>query len=54
MELVDEIDTGCQVCTLDFSKSVNEVVSTHGFSINHIAIWKYPELKKIATLKGHS
>jgi len=42
------------VCALDFSKTVNEIVSTHGFSINHIAIWQYPELKKIATLKGHS
>ena len=39
---------------MDFSKSVNEIVSTHGFSLNHIAIWQYPELKKIATLNGHS
>ena len=54
LELTESIDTGCQVCALQFSKNVNELVSTHGFSINHIGIWKYPECKKIATLNGHS
>jgi cell division cycle 20-like protein 1 (cofactor of APC complex) len=28
------VDTGSQVCALRFSKSVNEMVSTHGFSQN--------------------
>jgi cell division cycle 20-like protein 1 (cofactor of APC complex) len=37
-----------------FSKSTNEIVSTHGYSLNQIIVWKYPTMKKIATLTGHS
>jgi cell division cycle 20-like protein 1 (cofactor of APC complex) len=42
------------VCNLIFSKNVNEFVSTHGYSENQITIWKYPSLKKVATLTGHT
>ena len=48
------IETGSQVCNLMFSKSSNEIVSTHGYSDNAIVVWKYPSLKKIATLTGHT
>ena len=51
---VNSIDTGSQVCNLMFSKTSNEIVSTHGYSDNAIVVWKYPSLKKIATLTGHS
>ena len=37
-----------------FSKSVNELVSTHGYSQNEINVWKLPMMKKIATLSGHT
>jgi cell division cycle 20-like protein 1 (cofactor of APC complex) len=37
-----------------FSKSTNELVSTHGYSDNAIVVWKYPSLKKVSTLTGHS
>ena len=37
-----------------FSKTVNEIVSTHGYSQNEINIWKYPKMDKIATLTGHT
>ena len=37
-----------------FSKSSNEIVSTHGYSDNAIVVWKYPSMKKITTLTGHS
>ena len=30
------IDTGSQVCNLAFSKNCNELVSTHGYSLNQI------------------
>lgn len=36
-----------------FSKNVNELVSTHGYSQNQIILWKYPTMKKIITLTGH-
>ncbi len=37
-----------------FSKNVNELVSTHGYSQNQIFVWKYPTMKKLATLTGHT
>ncbi|ESW30440.1 hypothetical protein PHAVU_002G153000 [Phaseolus vulgaris] len=48
------IDTGSQVCNLVWSKNVNELVSTHGYSQNQIMVWKYPTMSKLATLTGHS
>lgn len=48
------VDTGSQVCNLAWSKNVNELVSTHGYSQNQIIVWKYPSLSKIVTLTGHS
>ncbi|KAK7387396.1 hypothetical protein VNO78_28164 [Psophocarpus tetragonolobus] len=48
------VDTGSQVCNLAWSKNVNELVSTHGYSQNQIMVWKYPSLGKVATLTGHS
>ncbi len=47
------VDTGSQVCNLAWSKNVNEIVSTHGYSQNQIVVWKYPSLSKVATLTGH-
>eukprot|EP01084_Bolivina_argentea_P185738 320263_1 len=48
------IDTGSQVCNLLWSKNVNEIVSTHGYSLNQIVVWKYPSMDKIVTLTGHT
>ena len=51
---ISSIDTGSQVCNLAFSKNCNELVSTHGYSLNQIVVWKYPSMQKIATLTGHT
>ena len=37
-----------------FSKTNDELVSTHGYSLNQIIVWKYPTMEKIATLTGHT
>lgn len=37
-----------------FSKNVNELVSTHGYSQNQIIVWKYPTMSKVVTLTGHT
>ena len=50
MRMEGVIDTGSQVCNLVFSKTCNEFVSTHGFSLNQIIVWKYPSLKKLLLL----
>ena len=44
-------DTGSQVCNLAWSKNVNEIVSTHGYSLNQIVVWKYPTMTKVTRQK---
>jgi len=39
LEFVVSQDTGSQVCNLLFSKNVNELVSTHGYSQNQVMVW---------------
>eukprot|EP01087_Luapelamoeba_hula_P017126 TRINITY_DN5377_c1_g1_i1.p1 TRINITY_DN5377_c1_g1~~TRINITY_DN5377_c1_g1_i1.p1 ORF type:complete len:598 (-),score=79.24 TRINITY_DN5377_c1_g1_i1:75-1868(-) len=48
------IDTGSQVCNLAWSQNVNEIVSTHGYSQNQIALWSYPDLRLVTALTGHT
>jgi cell division cycle 20-like protein 1 (cofactor of APC complex) len=43
-----------EVCNLMFSKNVNEVVRTHGYSLNQIIVWRYPTMSKVVTLTGHT
>ncbi len=51
---ISSIDTGSQVCNLMWSKTCNEIVSTHGYSLNQIIVWKYPSMQKLVTLTGHT
>nr|CAD7603229.1 unnamed protein product [Timema genevievae] len=48
------VDTRSQVCNLAWSKHSSELVSTHGYSLNQILVWKYPSLNQVAELTGHS
>ena len=48
------VDTGSQVCNLAWSKNCNEIVSTHGYSLNQIVVWRYPSMSKVITLTGHT
>ncbi|QCE09770.1 cell division cycle 20-like protein 1 [Vigna unguiculata] len=43
-----------QVCNLVWSKNINELVSTHGYSQIQIIVWRYPTMSKLATLTGHT
>lgn len=52
--LVNEKHTGSQICSLSFSTHENELISTHGFSQNEVAVWKSPSLKKVISLHGHT
>lgn len=52
--VINEIDTGSQVCNLAWSKNSNEIVSTHGYSQNQIVVWKYPSMQQVASLTGHT
>jgi cell division cycle 20-like protein 1, cofactor of APC complex len=48
------VDTGSQVCNVRWSLSCEELVTSHGYSQNHIAVWKYPSMTRVATLTGHT
>lgn len=48
------VDAGSQVCSLMFSKQSQELVSTHGYQLNEINLWKVPSMSKMATLTGHT
>jgi cell division cycle 20-like protein 1, cofactor of APC complex len=56
--MVSELDTGSQICNLMWSKTSNELVSTHGYSAgkvqNQIQVWRYPTMQQVATLTGHT
>lgn len=54
LQPIHSIDTGSQVWNLTFSKNANEIVSTHGYSLNQIIVWKYPSMTKVTTLTGHT
>jgi cell division cycle 20-like protein 1, cofactor of APC complex len=54
------LDTGSQVCNLAWARHANELVSTHGYSQNQVALWRYGgpggpgALTRLATLTGHT
>ncbi|KAL9811654.1 putative transcription factor WD40-like family [Arabidopsis thaliana] len=47
-------ETGSQVCSLLWSKSERELLSSHGFTQNQLTLWKYPSMVKMAELIGHT
>ena len=53
-KLCSSIDTQSQVCALAFSKSYNELVSTHGYSQNQVMLWKTQNMQKIGVFSGHT
>lgn len=47
------INTGAQVCAIQWSIHYKELASSHGWK-NNICIWKYPTMTKLTELTGHS
>ena len=54
LQQVSYLDTGSQVCNLAWSSTANEFVSTHGYSLNQVIVWKYPSMQQLGLLMGHS
>jgi cell division cycle protein 20 (cofactor of APC complex) len=48
------IDTHSQVCSIVWSKEYRELVSSHGYAMNQLTVWKYPTMTKVTELTGHS
>ncbi|KAJ8900071.1 hypothetical protein K2173_024187 [Erythroxylum novogranatense] len=51
---LNSVDTGSQVCALLWNTYERELLSSHGFSQNQLTLWKYPSMKKIIELTGHT
>jgi cell division cycle protein 20 (cofactor of APC complex) len=52
--LLNSVDTGSQVCALQWNPKENEILSSHGYAENQLCLWKYPTLAKVKELKGHT
>jgi cell division cycle 20, cofactor of APC complex len=52
--LLNSVDTGSQVCSLLWSTTEKELLSSHGFSQNELCLWKYPSMTKVKELTGHT
>jgi cell division cycle protein 20 (cofactor of APC complex) len=48
------VDTKSQVCAIQWSNRLRELVSSHGFSHNQLILWKYPTMTKLAEFTGHT
>jgi cell division cycle protein 20 (cofactor of APC complex) len=51
--LLMSADAESQVTAIAWAPQERELVTAHGYSRNHLSIWKYPSLVKSADLEGH-
>jgi len=51
---ITSLDTKSQVCSLLWNENYNELASSHGYPSHEINIWKYPTMKKVGELTGHT
>lgn len=58
LEETCSIETGAQISNLAFSKISNQMVTTHGYSLNQINIWEgvnqWKSARLVSTLRGHN
>jgi len=52
--LLSSVDTLSQVCALQWNRHHRELLSSHGYSQNHLCLWKYPSMVKLTELSGHT
>ena len=52
--LINSVDTGSQVCALQWSPLEKELLSSHGYAENNLVLWKYPTMARTKELKGHT
>lgn len=48
------VSTGAQVSALLWSSAYHELISSHGYQLNQLSIWRYPDMSKQADLIGHT
>lgn len=52
--LLMSADADSQVTDVLWGHQERELVTAHGYSRNHLSVWKHPSLVKVADLEGHS
>ena len=52
--MLQSVDTGSQVCALQWNPFEKEILSSHGFARNQLCLWKYPTMAKVKELDGHT
>lgn len=48
------VDTGSQVCAIQWADHHKELVSSHGFSDYQLIVWRYSDMTKLQELRGHT
>ncbi|OMJ94106.1 hypothetical protein SteCoe_2736 [Stentor coeruleus] len=51
---IKSIDTGSQVCAIEWNHHENELLTAHGYAQNQLTLWKYDNLKRIMDFTGHT
>ena len=49
---ISRFNTGSMVSNLAWSRNTNEIVSTHGYPHNSVAVWRYSSMLKLVNLGG--
>lgn len=52
--LLDAVSSESQVTSIQWSRTEHELLSSHGNPGNHLSVWKFPSLAKVADLVGHT
>jgi WD40 repeat protein len=53
-ETISSVSTGSQVCNLFWNAEYNEILSTHGFALHQLALWRGSDLAPIAQFYEHT
>ena len=48
------VDTRSQISGLEWNEEYQELISAHGYQNNEVNIWKFPNMTKVAELRGHT
>ena len=54
VHVVHDVDAKSQISSLLWSKDFKEIISSHGYSLNQLTVWRYPDMNKICDLTGHT
>jgi cell division cycle protein 20 (cofactor of APC complex) len=51
---LNSVDSGSQVCALEWNKNDKELLSAHGYSQNQLILWRYADMSKMSEFYGHT